>query len=223
MLLAGTNSGTALASGQGGRSRKSALYFNNGAGSSALTNEQCNPTPCTTPTTPWRWPRARAVGGGGARRQELVLPDGRLRLWPGAGGRYRQGGQSQAAARCWAVSSHPLNASDFSSLPAAGAKLQGANPGSGQRRGRHHQRHQGGQGIRHQQDHEDRRPAGVLTDIHSLGLKNTEGLLHTTSWYWDMNDRVAQVRQQVLCQNQAHAHRRAGGRLLGHDELPEGR
>ncbi|RZL46967.1 MAG: ABC transporter permease, partial [Variovorax sp.] len=27
-----------------------------------------------------------------------------------------------------------------------------------------------------------------LTDIHSLGLKNTEGLLHTTSWYWDLND-----------------------------------
>ncbi|MEG0788265.1 MAG: ABC transporter substrate-binding protein, partial [Comamonas sp.] len=27
-----------------------------------------------------------------------------------------------------------------------------------------------------------------LTDIHSLGLKNTAGLLHTTSWYWDMND-----------------------------------
>jgi branched-chain amino acid transport system substrate-binding protein len=27
-----------------------------------------------------------------------------------------------------------------------------------------------------------------LSDIHSLGLKNTEGLLHTTSWYWDLND-----------------------------------
>ena len=27
-----------------------------------------------------------------------------------------------------------------------------------------------------------------LSDIHSMGLKNTEGLLHTTSWYWDMND-----------------------------------
>jgi branched-chain amino acid transport system substrate-binding protein len=27
-----------------------------------------------------------------------------------------------------------------------------------------------------------------VTDVHSLGLKNTEGLLHTTSWYWDLND-----------------------------------
>jgi branched-chain amino acid transport system substrate-binding protein len=33
--------------------------------------------------------------------------------------------------------------------------------------------------------------AGLLmfiNDIHSLGLKNTEGLLMTDSWYWDMND-----------------------------------
>ncbi|PSJ20116.1 ABC transporter permease, partial [Halomonas sp. ND22Bw] len=27
-----------------------------------------------------------------------------------------------------------------------------------------------------------------VSEIHSLGLKNTEGLLHTTSWYWDLND-----------------------------------
>ena len=27
-----------------------------------------------------------------------------------------------------------------------------------------------------------------LTDIKSLGLKTTQGLLHTTSWYWDMDD-----------------------------------
>lgn len=33
--------------------------------------------------------------------------------------------------------------------------------------------------------------AGLLmfiNDVHSLGLKNTEGLLMTDSWYWDMND-----------------------------------
>lgn len=27
-----------------------------------------------------------------------------------------------------------------------------------------------------------------LTDIHSMGLKNTEGLLFTTSWDWNLND-----------------------------------
>ena len=27
-----------------------------------------------------------------------------------------------------------------------------------------------------------------LSDVHSLGLKNTEGLQLTTSWYWDLND-----------------------------------
>ena len=29
-----------------------------------------------------------------------------------------------------------------------------------------------------------------LTDIHSLGLKNTEGLLLTTSWDWNLNDET---------------------------------
>jgi branched-chain amino acid transport system substrate-binding protein len=27
-----------------------------------------------------------------------------------------------------------------------------------------------------------------LSDVHSLGLRNTEGLQFTTSWYWDLND-----------------------------------
>jgi len=35
--------------------------------------------------------------------------------------------------------------------------------------------------------------AGLLvfiTDVHSLGLKNTEGLLLTTSWDWNLNDKT---------------------------------
>lgn len=35
--------------------------------------------------------------------------------------------------------------------------------------------------------------AGLLvfiTDVHSLGLKNTEGLLLTTSWDWNLNDQT---------------------------------
>jgi branched-chain amino acid transport system substrate-binding protein len=28
-----------------------------------------------------------------------------------------------------------------------------------------------------------------LNDVHSLGLQNTQGLLITDSWYWDLNDR----------------------------------
>ena len=46
-------------------------------------------------------------------------------------------------------------------VPAAGAVVQGADPGPGQCRRRHHQRDQGGQRIRHHQDDEARRPAGV--------------------------------------------------------------
>ena len=74
MLFGGTNSGTALAIAKVAEEKKR-VYFNNGAGSSALTNEQCTPTPCTMPTTPWRWPKARALRLW-TGRQELVLPDG---------------------------------------------------------------------------------------------------------------------------------------------------
>jgi branched-chain amino acid transport system substrate-binding protein len=38
--------------------------------------------------------------------------------------------------------------------------------------------------------------AGLLvffSDIHSLGLKNTEGMQFTASWYWDMNDGRASL------------------------------
>ena len=59
MLFGGTHSGTALAAAKVAAEKKR-VYVNSGAGSSALTNEQCAPpTPCTTPTTPWRWPGAR--------------------------------------------------------------------------------------------------------------------------------------------------------------------
>ncbi len=133
MLFGGTNSGVALAIGQGGQEKKR-VYFNSGAGASALTNEQC--TPYTVHYAYDTVALAKGTGGAVVKNggKELVLPDGRLRLWPLAGGRYCQGREGQAAARCWATCAIRLNASDFSSLLAAGAKLQGPNPGLGQRR-----------------------------------------------------------------------------------------
>jgi branched-chain amino acid transport system substrate-binding protein len=60
MLFGGTSSGTALAMAKVAQEKKR-VFVVNGAGSSALTNDQCTRTPCTTPTTPWRWPRAPAA------------------------------------------------------------------------------------------------------------------------------------------------------------------
>ena len=40
--------------------------------------------------------------------------------------------------------------------------------------------------------------AGLLifiSDIHSMGLRNTEGLQFTTSWYWDLNDDTRVLRR----------------------------
>ncbi len=67
--------------------------------------------------------------------------------------------------------------------------------------------------------------AGLLmfiNDVHSLGLKNTEGLLMTDSWYWDMNDDTRKVGQPLLRQDEEDAEQLAGGRLLGSQHLPEG-
>src|SRR5256885_9410727 len=37
-----------------------------------------------------------------------------------------------------------------------------------------------------------------LTDIHSLGLKNTEGMQFTTSWYWDQNDATRKFGERFF-------------------------
>ena len=83
---------------------------------------------------------------------------------------------------------HPLNASDFSSflLQAQNSKAQIlglANAGGDTINSIKAAREFG--------INKTMKTAGLLvflSDIHSLGLKNTEGLLHTTSWYWDLND-----------------------------------
>jgi branched-chain amino acid transport system substrate-binding protein len=83
---------------------------------------------------------------------------------------------------------HPLNASDFSSflLQAQNSKAQILGLANA-----------GGDTINSIKAAKEfgigktMKLAGLLvflSDVHSLGLKNTEGLLHTTSWYWDLND-----------------------------------
>ena len=58
--------------------------------------------------------------------------------------------------------------------------------------------------------------AGLLifiSDIHSMGLRNTEGLQFTTSWYWDLNDDTRKFAAKFFEKDQAHA-RRNPGRLI---------
>ncbi|WP_026436388.1 ABC transporter substrate-binding protein [Acidovorax sp. JHL-9] len=186
MVFGGTNSGTALATAKVAQEKKR-VYFNSGAGSSALTNEQCTPY-----TVHYAYDTvALAKGTGGA------VVDGGGKSWFFLTADYAfghslesdtsavvkaKGGTVAGAVR------HPLNASDFSSflLQAQNSKAQILGLANA-----------GGDTINSIKAakefgiNKSMKTAGLLvflSDIHSLGLKNTEGLLHTTSWYWDKDD-----------------------------------
>ncbi|MDL5035264.1 ABC transporter substrate-binding protein [Comamonas resistens] len=186
LVFSGTNSGTALAVSQVANEKKR-VHFNNGAGSSALTNEQCNPY-----TVHYVYDTvALAKGTGGA----VVDRGGKDWFFLTADYAFGQALESDTTKVIQAKGGkvlgsvkHPLNASDFSSflLQAQNSKAQILGLANA-----------GGDTINAIKAAKEfginktMKTAGLLvflTDIHSLGLKNTEGLLHTTSWYWDMNE-----------------------------------
>nr|WP_286197276.1 ABC transporter substrate-binding protein [Variovorax boronicumulans] len=188
MLVGGTNSGTALAMNKVAQEKKR-VYMVNGAGSSALTNDQCSPY-----TVHYAYDTvALAKGTGGA----VVAQGGKSWFFLTADYAFGhaleadtskvvkdKGGTVVGAVRT------PLNASDFSSflLQAQNSKAQIlglANAGgdfiSSVKAAREF-------GIG-----KTMKMAGLLvfiTDIHSLGLKNTEGLLLTTSWDWNLDEQT---------------------------------
>ncbi|MFZ3124856.1 MAG: ABC transporter substrate-binding protein [Acidovorax sp.] len=186
MVFGGTNSGAALATAKVAQEKKR-VYFNNGAGSSALTNEQCTPY-----TVHYAYDTvALAKGTGGA----VVDSGGKSWFFLTADYAFGHSLESDTSAVVKAKGGtvvgavrHPLNASDFSSflLQAQNSKAQIlglANAGGDTVNAIKAAREFG--------INKTMKIAGLLvflSDIHSLGLKNTEGLLHTTSWYWDKDD-----------------------------------
>jgi len=186
MLLGGTNSGVALALAKVANEKKR-VYINNGAGASALTNEQCTPY-----TVHYAYDTVALAKGTGAA---VVENGGKSWFFLTADYAFGHSLEADTAAVVKAKGGqvlgqvrHPLNASDFSSflLQAQNSKAQIlglANAGGDTVNAIKAAREFG--------INKTMKMAGLLvflTDIHSLGLKNTEGLLHTTSWYWDMND-----------------------------------
>ena len=98
--------------------------------------------------------------GRQGRRQELVLPDCRLRVRLAAAERHhggRQGGWRHGRR----LGAPPAVGERLLVVPAAGAVEQGADPRPRQRRRRHDQHDQGGQRVRHHQVDEAGRPADV--------------------------------------------------------------
>ncbi len=186
MIFSGTNSGTALALAKIAEEKKRVL-INNGAASSALTNEQC--TPYTVhyayDTVALSKGLAGAMVDGGAKTWFFLTADyafGHAMEADASKVVKDKGGTVVGAVR------HPLNASDFSSflLQAQNSKAQVlalANAG-GDTINTIKAAKEFGIG-------KSMKVAPMLvfySDVHSLGLKNSEGMQFVTSWYWDMDD-----------------------------------
>ena len=185
MIFSGTNSGVALALAKVAEEKKRVM-INNGAGSSALTNEAC--TPYTVhyayDTVALSKGAAGAIVDGGGKNWFFLTADY-------AFGHAMEGDASTVVkAKGGSVAStvrHPLNASDFSSflLQAQNSKAQVLALANA-----------GGDTINAIKAAKEfgidktMKIAPLLvfySDIHSLGLKNTAGMQFVTSWYWDMD------------------------------------
>jgi branched-chain amino acid transport system substrate-binding protein len=183
MLIGGTNSGTSLAMAKVAQEKKK-LFISIGAATSALTNEQCSPYTIhyAYDTTALAKGTGNAVVKAGGKSWYFLTAD------------YAFGSQLQndtsavvKAAGGTVVGSvrHPLSASDFSSflLQAQGSKAQILGLANA-----------GGDTINSIKAANEfgitktMKLAGLLmfiNDVHSLGLKATQGMYLTDSWYWN--------------------------------------
>ena len=183
MLIGGTNSGTNLAMAKVAAEKKRP-FISVGAATSALTNDQCTPY-----TLHWAYDTtALAKGTGGA-----VVKNGG-KTWYFLTADYAFGTQLQTdttkvveanGGKVTGSVRAPLNASDFSSflLQAQGSKAQILGLANA-----------GGDTVNSIKAANEfgitktMKLAGLLVfinDIHSLGLKTTQGMYLTDSWYWN--------------------------------------
>ena len=183
MLIGGTNSGTALAMAKVAAEKKKPFLVV-GAASSALTNDQCSPY-----TVHWAYDTvALAKGTGNA----VVKAGGKTWYFLTADYAFGAALQNDTSAVVKAAGGtivgsvkHPLAASDFSSflLQAQASKAQILGMANA-----------GGDTINSIKAANEfgvtktMKLAGLLVfinDIHSMGLKTTQGMYLTDSWYWN--------------------------------------
>lgn len=183
MLIGGTNSGTALAMAKVAAEKKKPFLVV-GAATSALTNEQCNPY-----TVHWAYDTVALAKGTG---KAVVAAGGKS--WYFLTADYAFGAQLQndttavvkaAGGTVVGAVKHPLSASDFSSflLQAQGSKAQILGLANAGGDTINSIKAAGEFGIT-----KTMKLAGLLVfinDIHSLGLKTTQGMYLTDSWYWN--------------------------------------
>jgi branched-chain amino acid transport system substrate-binding protein len=196
MLLGGTNSGTALAMAKITQEKKR-VFIVVGAGSTALTNEQCSPY-----TVHYAYDTVALARGTG---QAVVAQGGKL--WYFLTADYTFGHQLEADVTKVVKDSggtvagstrHPLNAADFSSflLQAQNSKAQilALANASGDTIN----------SIKAANEFGVNKSMKLvalimfLTDVNTLGLKTAEGLLMTTSWDWNLNDRTREFGKKFF-------------------------
>jgi len=185
LLIGGTNSGTSLAMAKVAQEKKKP-FIAVGAASSALTNEQCSPY-----TVHYAYDTvALAKGTGNA----VVKAGGKSWFFLTADYAFGAALQNDTANVVKAAGGtvvgsvkHPLSASDFSSflLQAQSSKAQILGLANA-----------GGDTINSIKAANEfgitktMKLAGLLVfinDIHSLGLKTTQGMYLTDSWYWNQS------------------------------------
>jgi branched-chain amino acid transport system substrate-binding protein len=195
-ILGGTNSGTALAVAGIAKDKKK-VYFNVGAGSARLTNEDCSPYTVhyAYDTVALSKVTGSAILEQGGKTWFFLTADyafGHSLEGDTTNVIKAKGGTVVGAVR------HPLNASDFSSflLQAQSSKAQILGLANA-----------GGDFVNAVKAAREfgitktMKMAGMLVflnDIHSLGLQNTAGLLMTDSWYWDQNDNTRKFAQRFF-------------------------
>jgi branched-chain amino acid transport system substrate-binding protein len=185
VLIGGTNSGTNLAMAKVAAEKKKP-FIAIGAATSALTNDQCTPY-----TLHWAYDTTALAKGTGAA---VVKQGGKT--WYFLTADYAFGHQLQAdttkvveanGGKVLGSVKAPLSASDFSSflLQAQGSKAQILGLANA-----------GGDTINSIKAANEfgitktMKLAGLLVfinDIHSLGLKTTQGMYLTDSWYWNQS------------------------------------
>jgi len=185
LLIGGTNSGANIAMAKIAAEKKRA-FISIGAGSARMTNEDCTPY-----TIHYAYDTVALANGTGA-----AVTKGGGKTWFFLAADYAFGASLQSDASAVVVKSggtvvgsvkHPLNASDFSSflLQAQSSKAQIlglANAGGDTVNA-----------IKAANEfgiNKTMKLAGLLmfiNDIHALGLKTTEGMYLTDSWYWNQS------------------------------------
>ena len=188
MLIGGTNSGTSLAMAKVAAEKKK-VFISIGAGSARLTNEECTPY-----TVHYAYDTIALARGTGST---IVKQGGKSWYFLTADYAFGQSLEKDTSdvikangGTVLGSAKHPLAASDFSSflLQAQASKAQILGMANA-----------GGDTINAVKAANEfgitksMKLAGLLVfinDIHSLGLKVTQGMYVTDGWYWDQNDQT---------------------------------